>query len=235
LSAAGERFTDVDATACSRAAHYAGGMDGSDGDRTKFFPAIERKHGGPISSWLDRLAELGDAKYPEQVAHLREDHGFSQAHANALVMYFRGSPTSKRFNSPEGYFAAVDPRAARTAKAIFAAATEAHPELELVVAWNQPMLRAPDGRYVLGLSVATNHILVNPFSGAVLDAFASELQEFPTLKKTFKVPVDWKGRCRAAARHRERSPRRELTREGARLRIYRAAVTAARVCSRGSP
>lgn len=166
-------------------------MAGSDGDRTRFFPAIEGKHGGPISAWLERLAELGEAKYLEQVAYLREDHGFSQAHANALVMYFRGSPTSKRFNSPEGYFAALDPVAARTAKAIFAAATEAHPDLELVVAWNQPMLRAPDGQYVLGLSVATNHILVNPFSGDVLATFASELQGFGTLKKTFKVPIDW--------------------------------------------
>ena len=47
-----------------------------DGDRTKFFPAIERKHGGPISLWIDRLGELGAAKYPEQIAYLREDHGF---------------------------------------------------------------------------------------------------------------------------------------------------------------
>lgn len=37
------------------------------------------------------MAELVDQKYPEQIAHLRENYGFAQAHANALVMYSRGS------------------------------------------------------------------------------------------------------------------------------------------------
>ena len=31
------------------------------------------------------------AKYPEQIAHLKESNGFSQTHANALVVYSRGS------------------------------------------------------------------------------------------------------------------------------------------------
>jgi len=41
-------------------------MATSDGDRAKFFPAIEKKHGGKISQWITRVKELGDAKYPEQ-------------------------------------------------------------------------------------------------------------------------------------------------------------------------
>lgn len=171
---------------------YPEAMPDSDGDRSKFFPAIEKKHGGPISAWLERLAELGEAKYPEQVAYLREDHGFSQAHANALVMYFRGSPTSKRFKGPADYFASLQPTIAHTAKAIFDAVTSVHPDLELVVAWNQPMLRAPDGRYVLGLSAAMNHILINPFSAGVLAAVAVDMQDYEIAKRTFKVPVDWK-------------------------------------------
>ena len=69
-------------------------MASDDGDRTKFFPAIEKKHGGPIAIWIERLKDLGDAKYPEQIAYLRENHAFSQAHANALVMYARGSTSS---------------------------------------------------------------------------------------------------------------------------------------------
>ena len=166
-------------------------MAGDDGARTKFFPAIEKKHGGPISIWLDRLADLGDAKYPEQIAYLRENHGFSQAHANALVMYVRDSPTSKRFKSPEQYFAVLDPTAAKTAKAIFAAVTKAYPDMELVIAWNHPMLRL-DGKYVIGVSVAKQHILVNPFSGDVLTEFADELAGYQVNKKTFKVPLDWK-------------------------------------------
>ena len=166
-------------------------MTESSGDRTKFFPAIEKKHGGPISLWIERLNDLGDAKYPEQIAYLRENHAFSQAHANALVMYVRGSETSKRFKNPKDYFASIDPIAAKTAKDIFAAVTAKYPNLELVIAWNQPMLRL-DSQYVIGLSVAKNHITLNPFSGKVLESFAAKLSKYAVNKKTFQVPVDWK-------------------------------------------
>jgi uncharacterized protein YdhG (YjbR/CyaY superfamily) len=169
---------------------YAPPMANDDGDRTRFFPAIVAKHGGPISIWLDRLAELGGTKYPEQIAYLRENHGFSQAHANALVMYVRNSPTSKRYATTDTYFTTLDPTAATTAKAIFAAVRETDPDLELVMAWNHPMLRI-SGKYVIGLSVAKHHLLVNPFSADVLTAFARELAGYEVNKKTFKVPLDW--------------------------------------------
>ena len=166
-------------------------MDAS-GDRTQFFPAIEKKHGEPISAWIERLAELGDAKYPEQIAYLRENHGFSQAHANALVMYVRGSESSKRFATPADFFDSLDPVATITTEAIFECILEAHPELELVIAWNQPMLRAQNG-YVVGVSVAKAHILLNPFSADVLaELSGSLLKEYDVKKRTFSVPLDWK-------------------------------------------
>ncbi len=167
-------------------------MADSSGDRTKHFPAIERKHGGPISIWIDRVKDLGDAKYPEQIAFLRENHGFSQAHANALVMYVRDSPTSRRFANPAEYFASADPTAAATMQAVFAAITTSHPELTLVIAWNHPMLRTPGGQYVIGMSAAKRHLLINPFSGDVLDQLAGELSGYEMNKQTFKVPLDWK-------------------------------------------
>ena len=68
-------------------------MTDASGDRSKFFPAIEKKHGGPISLWLERLAELGDAKYPAKIAYLRQNHGSTQPHANSLVMFARNSPS----------------------------------------------------------------------------------------------------------------------------------------------
>ena len=160
------------------------------GDRTRYFPSIEAKHGGPISIWLDRIRDLGDAKYPEQIAYLRENHGFSQTHANALVMYVRGSQTSRRFTNPEQYFAAIDPIAAATARSIFSTIMAKYPSLELVVAWNHPMLRAGD-KYVIGLSAAQRHLLINPFSGDVLASLKGALGGYEVNKKTFKVPVDW--------------------------------------------
>lgn len=166
-------------------------MTTDNGDRTKFFPAIEKKHGGPISVWLDRLADLGEAKYPEQIAHLRENHGFSQAHANALVMFHRGSTTSKRFMTPDAYFKTVDKVGATTSRKIFEAAMKGHPDFELVIAWNHPVLRT-DGKYVFGLAVAKAHITVNPFSASAVTSLGERLKGLEALKKTFKVPLDWK-------------------------------------------
>ena len=165
-------------------------MAATDGDRGKFFPAIEKKHGQKISFWINRLKELETTKYPELVAYLKEEHGFSQAHANALVMYFRGSTTSKKFDSPATYFSGLEPKTAKTLKAIFASITAKHKGLELVMAWNQPMLRLGKD-YVIGLSVSKNHITINPFSGEVLEKHAKKLSEYKTNKKTFIVPLDW--------------------------------------------
>lgn len=161
------------------------------GDRAKYFPAIEKKHGEKIDYWIKQLRQLGDAKYPEQIAFLRENFGFSQSHANALVMYVRGSSSSKRFATPSEYFASIDPTAAATAKAIMATIMKAYPNLELVVAWNQPMLRSDKG-YVFGLSTAKNHITINPFSDEALKVNAQKLTTYSLNKKTFTVPLDWK-------------------------------------------
>ena len=166
-------------------------MPTNDGDRSQFFPAIEKKHGLPVSHWLSELSELGEANYPEQIAHLRENHGFSQAHANAVVMHFRGSTTSKRFSTPKQYFAQLDPQKKKTAELIFSTIMEKYPKLELIIAWNQPMLRI-DGKYVFGLSTSKNHLTLNPFSSDVLELMSSKLSGYKVNKHTFVVPVDWK-------------------------------------------
>ena len=166
-------------------------MPSNDGDRSKFFPAIEKKHGEKITLWIKRLKELETDKYPEQIAYLKENYGFSQAHANALVMYIRGSTTSKRFDSPATFFSGIDPKTAKTMKAIFAAATAKQKGLELVMAWNQPMLRLGKD-YVIGLSVSKNHITINPFSAEALNKNAKKLEPYTVKKYTFQVPLDWK-------------------------------------------
>lgn len=166
------------------------GMAAASGDRSAHFPAIERKHGQPIAFWLERLRELDESGYPAQIAYLREEHGFSQAHANAVVMWFRGSTTSKRFDGPETYFAGLDPRAAATMRALFHAIQARHPDLELVMAWNKPMLRRGD-QYVIGADAATRHITVAPFGTGVLAQVADRLAGYTLNKKTFTVPLDW--------------------------------------------
>jgi uncharacterized protein YdhG (YjbR/CyaY superfamily) len=161
------------------------------GNRSAHFPRIEKKHGKPVSYWLKQLASLRSDKYQDQIDLLRERHGFSREHANALVMYHRGSPSSKRHADAGQYFATLDATKARTVKAIFRAVQAKHKGLELVMAWNQPMLRKGTA-YVIGISVSKNHITINPFSKAVMDQFRRALAEYDPLKHTFKVPIDWK-------------------------------------------
>jgi uncharacterized protein YdhG (YjbR/CyaY superfamily) len=163
------------------------------GDRTRHFPAIERQHGLPAAHWLGLLTELGDARYPEQMALLQEGHGFSRTHANALVMYHRGSPSSRRFDTHDEWLAQQDPDAASTVSAVFAAIHARVAGLEPVIAWNQPMLRNEAG-YVIGCSAASRHVSINPFSVAVMDRFRDRLGAIPGGSVTshlFSVPFGW--------------------------------------------
>jgi uncharacterized protein YdhG (YjbR/CyaY superfamily) len=160
-------------------------------DRTSYFPIIEKRYGEKMSHWHLVMKKLEDKKYPEQVAHLKENYGFSQAHANALVMYSRGSKSAARFSSPADYYKSLDPKQAKLVKAIFAAIKKKHPNLTLVIAWNQPMLKSGD-RYVFGVSTAKNHILIAPWSAKVLKKFTPHFKEYRVNKKTIALPNDWK-------------------------------------------
>ena len=109
-----------------------------DPTREAHFPAIEKRYGEKMAYWFKVMEKLEGKKYPEQIAHLKENYGFSQAHANALVMYSRGSESSKRFNTPTDFYKSVTPEQAKTIKAIFKAITTKFPQVEIVIAWNQP-------------------------------------------------------------------------------------------------
>ena len=111
-------------------------MTAKDPSREAYFPAIEKKYGEKMSYWFKVMATIEGKKYPEQIAHLRENYGFSQAHANALVMYSRGSTSARRFETPAQYFKTLEPKQATKVRAILKAITSKYPDLELVIAWN---------------------------------------------------------------------------------------------------
>lgn len=160
-------------------------------DRESFFPKIEKKHGQPMKYWFQVMKDIKDWKYPEQIAFLKEEHGFSQAHANALVMYSRGSKSSKRFSTMDEFLKNEDATKKKTVKAIFKAIQSKYPKTELVISWNQPMLKYED-KYIFGVSISTNHILLAPFDTKILEKLAPKLKDYEVLKKTVRVPVDWK-------------------------------------------
>ena len=141
--------------------------------------------------WFQVMQDLADLKYPQQVAFLKEEHGFSQQHANALVMYSRGSKSAKRFGTMADFLKGVDTRQAKTVKAIFKAIQSKNPKLEFAIAWNKPMLKSGD-KYVFGVATAKNHILLAPFDGKILSKMKKELAEYKVNKKTVEVPNDWK-------------------------------------------
>ena len=161
------------------------------GDRSSHFPKIEAKYGQPMRYWFAVMKEIVDLKYPQQIAFLKEEHGFSQAHANALVMYSRGSKGSKRFDDLEGYLKVQDEVKSKTIRKIFKVIQKKYPTLELVIAWNQPMLKL-GSEYLFGASILKNHILIAPWNPKVLSAMKQDLQGYKVNKKTVQVPVDWK-------------------------------------------
>lgn len=165
-------------------------MASTSGDRSEQFPAIEKKHGRTVQDWLDLLAVSDATTYEEQMAMLQEGHGFSRAHANAVVMTHRGSTTTRKYATAEDYFSAVDPVGAATARATFAAIRKGVKGLDLVTAWNQPMLKRGDA-YVFGLNVQKNHITMGPLGHDVIAVFADRLAGHKCGKKTFSVPLDW--------------------------------------------
>ena len=159
--------------------------------REVHFPAIEKRYGQPMKHWFAVMKDLADEKYPAQIAHLRESYGFSQAHANALVMYSRGSRSASRFATPTDYYKTIDPAQAKTIKAIFKVIRTKYPRAEVVIAWNQPMVKI-DEAYVFGASVATKHILISPWSADVIAEFAEKMEDLVVKKKTIGIPNDWK-------------------------------------------
>ena len=160
-------------------------------DRSSHFPAIERRYGEPMKYWFDVMKKLDGKKYPEQISYLRENFGFSQAHANALVMFSRGSVSSQRFSTFDQYLATLDATKKKTVKAIFSTIKKKYPQLEFVMAWNKPMLKAGDS-YIFGVASAKNHLLIAPFDPEVLKRLETKLKGYEVNKKTVRVPVDWK-------------------------------------------
>ena len=161
-----------------------------DPSREAHFPAIEMRYGEKMAYWFKVMAKLDGTQYPEQIAHLKENYGFSQAHANALVMYSRGSKSSQRFATPTEFYTSVTPEQAKTIKVIFKAITTMYPELELVIAWNQPMVKL-DKHYIFGASASTKHVLIAPWDAQVLKEFAPKFKEGNALKKIIQLPNDW--------------------------------------------
>lgn len=162
--------------------------------RERYFPAIETKYGEPVAVWFERLSALGDtARYPDQMALLQQSYAMSRTHANALVMTHRGSTHARRFANLEEYLASLTDPQKQQINTLIAIITATFTDLQLLIAYNQPMF-TQNGTYVVGLSASSKHVSLNPFHETVVASFASQ---FPanmvtthTLKWALDTPID---------------------------------------------
>jgi uncharacterized protein YdhG (YjbR/CyaY superfamily) len=159
--------------------------------RSAHFPAIVKKHGKSMSFWFSVMKKIESEKYPQQVAYLKKKYAFSQTHANALVMYARGSKSAKRFATPTEYYKSLQPIQAKKVKQILNVIRKKYPKLDFVIAWNQPMLKH-DNKYIFGVSTAKNHILIAPFNAKVFKQVSQDFADYRVNKKTIALPNDWK-------------------------------------------
>jgi uncharacterized protein YdhG (YjbR/CyaY superfamily) len=165
-------------------------MTEKDPRREAFFPKIEARTGQPMSHWFSVMDGLAGRKYEDQMGVLQGDHGFPRTHANALVMYMKGSTTTRRVDTISAYIAELPDLQRDTVTAVFALVARHFPDLEQVIAWNQPMVRR-NKRYLFGMSASKNHLLIAPFNSDVLDQLADRLDGLARNKKTVRVPNDW--------------------------------------------
>ena len=160
-------------------------------ERSAHFPAIEKKHGKPVSHWLKLLAPLRGRPYTEQMALLQGRHRFSRNHANAVVMYFRGSTSSRQVSTLAEFIAQCPGERGATIKKIFAVARKSHPDAHVVIAWNQPMLKVGD-HYIFGVSATKDYLLFGIWNQDVRERLADRFTGLMQLKKTVRLPADWK-------------------------------------------
>jgi uncharacterized protein YdhG (YjbR/CyaY superfamily) len=163
----------------------------SNPDRASHFPAIEKRYGKPMSYWFAQMKKVDGQKYADQMAFLQDKHGFSRAHANALVLYSKGNTSSRRYETFDDYLETLDATKAKTIRTIFATLAVKFRKAEVVIAWNQPMLKQ-DGRYLFGAGAQKEHILIAPFDADIVDEFRPRLEGYHVNKKTIRVPADWK-------------------------------------------
>ncbi len=158
--------------------------------RESHFPTIEKRYGKTMKYWFSVMDVISEKKYSQQIQYLRENFGFSQTHANALIMYKKGSKSAQRFNTIKDYYSSIDPLQVKTIKSILKAITSKYPDLDLVIAWNKPMLKIED-RYIFGVSTAKNHILIAPWDARTFKKFAKKFVGYKINKKTISLPNDW--------------------------------------------
>lgn len=97
-----------------------------------------------------------------------------------------------KFQSVDDYLASLDPPKGDTLRSVIDVILDEFPDLECQLAWNVPQVHRGK-EYVFGVSAATHHLSLSPWSAAVMAAFRERLEAagYDVTKNLVKVPVDW--------------------------------------------
>ena len=96
-----------------------------------------------------------------------------------------------KFDNFTDFYASLAPEQLEHITSLVEWVSTNYPELEPVIAWNQPMLKSGE-KYVFGVSTSKNHISIAPWSEKVLKKFTPHFKEYRVNKKTIALPNDWK-------------------------------------------
>jgi len=95
-----------------------------------------------------------------------------------------------RYDSVDAFVHAQPPSHRETLQGLLEAIHHAHPELELVLAWNVPQFKLGK-HYIAGVSSLKNYLAFSPWSEAVMNAYRHEFGELEYTKNLIRIPLGW--------------------------------------------
>jgi uncharacterized protein YdhG (YjbR/CyaY superfamily) len=95
-----------------------------------------------------------------------------------------------RYDSVDAFVRAQPPSHHETLESLLGAIQSAHPELELVLAWNVPQFKLGK-HYIAGVSSLKNYVAFSPWSEAVMNAHRHEFGELESTKNLIRIPLGW--------------------------------------------
>jgi uncharacterized protein YdhG (YjbR/CyaY superfamily) len=102
----------------------------------------------------------------------------------------KAAMTQPRFDSVDAFLHAQPKEHRETLQSLLDAIHNAHPDLELVLAWNVPHFK--EGKhYVAGVSSLKNYVAFSPWSAQVMNAYRHEGGELESTKNLVRIPLGW--------------------------------------------
>ncbi len=95
-----------------------------------------------------------------------------------------------KYDSIADYFASLPADQSQHITSLVNFVAQSYPQLELVIAWNQPMFKL-DGKYLLGFMPTKKHTNLLTVSDTAITQLAPELATFKHGTRSISLPFDW--------------------------------------------